>query len=314
MPTFCRADKKPASSAVASSGSAYAGAAAAITTPTPSAASSAFITCPFFPSVEKPCQLSCCGQVLTRLNHVVPYPNCESDGTTLALPPFRCTAWTPGFLASCSSRLSRPSWSTVWCCTLSGFSDICATKRFSCSGDWLPLRSLSGVRRPRTPLLATTVGAPAPIALPSIPAAGIELNMLPSAIAAGDTASGPAADNAAATVLTVGVAVAQLGGNDSFPTKVPELPMSADTELVSQPRPHQGPVSPPPRPSFGIAPNPGAGVNFRNCDTGKLVSSPRSLNPVVKLSGVLTALKSAVNVDAPFDPNRLFSRPLRVSV
>ena len=94
---------------------------------------------------------------------------------------------------------------------------ICATRRLSCSGDWLLLRSLSGVRRPRTPLLATTVGAPAPIALPSIPAAGIELNMLPSAIAAAGKASGPAADKAAATVLIAGVAVAQLGGTDSFP-------------------------------------------------------------------------------------------------
>src|ERR1700722_8130771 len=72
MPTFCRADKKPASSPAASSGSAYAGAAAAITMPTPSAASSVLITRPFFPSVEKPCQLSCCGQVLARLNNVVP--------------------------------------------------------------------------------------------------------------------------------------------------------------------------------------------------------------------------------------------------
>jgi len=64
--------------------------------------------------------------------------------------------------------------------------------------------------------------------------------MLPSAIAAGVTASGPLADNAAATVLIVGVAVAQLGGTDSFPTKVPELQISADTELVSQPQPHDG--------------------------------------------------------------------------
>src|SRR6201988_4751458 len=192
----------------------------------------------------------------------------------------------PGFFANRSSKLSRPSWSTVWCCTLSGFSDICATRRLSCSGDCLFLRSLSGVRRPRTPLLATTVGAPAPIALPSTPAAGMELNMPASAIAAAGTASGPAADNAAATVLIAGVAVAQLGGTDNLPTNVPALPISADTELVSQPRPNQGPVSPPPRPSFGIAPNPGAGVNLRNCDTGKLVSNPRSLNPVVKLSGV----------------------------
>src|ERR1700753_993574 len=210
MPTFCKADKKPASSPVASSGSAYAGAATAITIPTPTVASSTLITRPFF-LLLRLCQLSCCGQALNRLNHVVPQPDCESGGTTFALLLDRWTAWTPGFVASCSSRLSRPSWSTVWCCTLSGFADICATKRFSCSGDWLPLRSLSGVRR-RTPLLATTVGAPAPVALPSVPAAGIELNMLPSAIAAGDTASGPPADRAAASGSTAGVAGAPLGG------------------------------------------------------------------------------------------------------
>src|SRR6202008_638665 len=104
------------------------------------------------------------------------------------------------------------------------------------------------------------------------------------------------------------------GGTDNLPPNVPALPIPADTELVSQPRPNQGPVSPPPRPSFGIAPNPGAGVNLRNCDTGKLVSNPRPLNPVVKPSGVLTALKSAVYVDAPLGPNRLFSRPFRVPV
>ena len=75
------------------------------------------------------------------------------------------------------------------------------------------------------PLLATTVGAPAPIALPSIPAAGIDSTCF-LGIAAGDTASGPAADNAAATVLTAGVAVAQLA-TDNFPTKVPESPISA---------------------------------------------------------------------------------------
>jgi hypothetical protein len=40
----------------------------------------------------------------------VPQPYCASEGTTLALPPLdRCTAWMPGFFASCSSRLSRPS-------------------------------------------------------------------------------------------------------------------------------------------------------------------------------------------------------------
>ena len=55
-------------------------------------------------------------------------------------------------------------------------------------------------------------------------------------------------------------------------------------------------------------------MNLRNCDTGKLVSSPMSLNPVVKPSGAFIALKSAVYVDAPLDPNTLFSRPLRVSV
>ena len=71
------------------------------------------------------------------------------------------------------------------------------------------------------------------MALPSIPAAGIELNMLASAIVAAGTASGPAADNAAATVLTAGVAVAQLGGTDNFPTSVPAFPISADTELVA---------------------------------------------------------------------------------
>ena len=44
------------------------------------------------------------------LNWVAPYPNCASDGTTVGFPPFfRCTAWIPGFLASCSSRASRPS-------------------------------------------------------------------------------------------------------------------------------------------------------------------------------------------------------------
>ena len=53
--------------------------------------------------------------------------------------------------------------------------------------------------------------------------------MLPSTTAAGVTASGPAADNAAATVLTVGVAVAQLGGTDSFPTNVPEFEAVATT-------------------------------------------------------------------------------------
>lgn len=41
-------------------------------------------------------------------------PNCESEGTTLGLSPLdRCTAWMPGFFASCSSRLSRPSGSTL---------------------------------------------------------------------------------------------------------------------------------------------------------------------------------------------------------
>ena len=65
------------------------------------------------------------------------------------------------------------------------------------------MRSLSGVRRPRTPDF-TTSGAPAPAALPSIPARDIELNSPPSPSAAAGTASGPAADKAAATCLTYG--------------------------------------------------------------------------------------------------------------
>ena len=77
------------------------------------------------------------------------------------------------------------------------------------------------------------MGPRAPSALPSIPATDIELNRLPSPSAAAGTASGPAADNAAATVLIAGVAVAQLGGTDNFPTSVPAFPMPADTELVS---------------------------------------------------------------------------------
>src|SRR5947209_17035555 len=240
---------------------------------------------------------------------------------TLALPPLdRCTACMPGFLASCSSRLSSPSWSTVWCCTLSGFSEICATIRLSCSGECLPLESFrsfnsfSGVMRPRTPLPDTRVGAPAPIALPSIPATDIELNSPTSPSAAGGTMSDPAADSAAATVLTAGVAAAQLGGTDNCPTSVPESPMLADTELVSHPRPYHGPISPPPSPAFGGNPKPGAGVNLRNCETGKLVSNPMSLNCVLNPSGALTAENSAVNVDAPFEPKRPFRRPLMVLV
>src|ERR1700685_193581 len=53
MPTFCRADKKPASSPVASSGSAYTGAATPIMMPTLSAASSVLITHPSFFSMER---------------------------------------------------------------------------------------------------------------------------------------------------------------------------------------------------------------------------------------------------------------------
>src|SRR6516162_1935701 len=218
----------------------------------------------------------------------------------------------PGFLDSCSSRASRPSWSTLWCCTLSGFSDICATSRFRFSGEFLSLRSLSGVMRPRTPVPPTALGAPAPSALPSIPASDIELSRPPSPSAAAGTASGPAADNAAATVLMAGVAVAQLGGTDRFPTNVPAFPMPADTELYSVPRPKPNAPSPAPSSSFGSAPYAAGGANFSHCDTGKLVSSPMSLNPVVKPSGTFTALYRFVySVDVPA-PNSEFSNPFMV--
>src|SRR5262249_38443524 len=121
------------------------------------------------------------------------------------------------------------------------------------------------------------------------------------------TASGPAADKAAATVLMAGVAVAQLGGTDSFPTNVPAFPMLADTALYSVPRPKPNAPSPAPRASFGSPPYATGGANLRNCDTGKLISSPMSLNCVVKPSGTFTALNRAVNHAFPF--GTVFSRP-----
>ena len=132
------------------------------------------------------------------------------------------------------------------------------------------------------PSTAQSAGSPPPRALPSIPATDIELTRPPSPRAAAGTASGPAADSAAATVLMAGVAVAQLGGTDNFPTNVPAFPMPADTALYSVPLPKPNAPSPAPSASFGSAPYGTGGENLRNCDTGKLISRPMSLNPVVK--------------------------------
>ena len=53
---------------------------------------------------------------------------------------------------------------------------------------------------------------------------------------------------------------------------------------------------------------------MRNCDAGRLISNPMSLNPVVKPRGVLMALNTLLyNADAP-DPNIEFSSPFKVSV
>ena len=151
------------------------------------------------------------------------------------------------------------------------------------------------MRRLRTPAL-TTVGPPAPRALPSIPATDIELSSPPSPSAAAGTASGPAADKAAATVLMAGVAEAQLGGTVSDPTKVPRPKPAATglTALYSVPRPKPNAPSPAPSASFGSAPYAAGGANLRHCDTGKLISSPMSLYCVVRPSGTLTALYMAV--------------------
>src|SRR5271166_964463 len=58
MPTFCRADRKPASSPVMSPGSAYAGPATPTAVQTLSAASSVFITHPFSLISESGCPLA----------------------------------------------------------------------------------------------------------------------------------------------------------------------------------------------------------------------------------------------------------------
>ena len=88
------------------------------------------------------------------------------------------------------------------------------------------------------------------MALPSMPARDIELSSPPSPSAAAGTASGPAADNAAATVLIAGVAVAQLGGTRKFPTKVPRPKCASGvTEPNSVPRPQCGPQAQAPPPA-----------------------------------------------------------------
>ena len=119
------------------------------------------------------------------------------------------------------------------------------------------------------------VGGPGARGAPSMPARDVELNSPPSPSAAAGTASGPAADNAAATVLMAGVAVAQLGGTRKSPTRVP-CPKFASgvTEPNSVPRPQCGPQARPPARLSGSRPAAGVGANLRNCDTGKLISSP----------------------------------------
>src|ERR1700758_3693876 len=168
--------------------------------------------------------------------------------------------------------------------------------------------------RPRTPVRLRALGAPAPRALPSIPAADIELSSPPSPSAAAGTASGPAADNAAATVLMAGVAEAQLGGTDNFPTSVPAFPILPRTSLNSGPRPQCATPSPAPSAPLGSAPSAAWGANLRNCDAGRLISSPMSLNPVVKPSGTFMALYRSVTHADPFGPRRLLKIPLKKSV
>ncbi len=153
------------------------------------------------------------------------------------------------------------------------------------------------MRRLRTPARLYASGAPAPKALPSMPATAMELSSPPSPSAAAGTASGPAADSAAATVLMVGVAAAQLGGTVNFPTRVPRpqcgVIASGCIALNSVPWFQCGASPrPPPNASLGSGPSPGCGANLRSCEAGKLISRPMSLNPVVKFSGVLMALYS----------------------
>ena len=124
-----------------------------------------------------------------------------------------------------------------------------------------------------------------------MPASDIELSSPPSPSAAAGTASGPAADKAAATVRIAGVAGAQLGGTRKFPTSVPRPKCASGvTEPNSVPRPQCGAPSPAPSASLGIEPSQGLGANLRNCEAGKLISSPMSLYPVVKPRGTLMAL------------------------
>ena len=86
-----------------------------------------------------------------------------------------------------------------------------------------------------------------------MPAVDNELRRLPSPSAAAGTASGPAADKAAATVRMAGVFAVQLGGTVNAPTKVPR-PKPPDTALYSVPRPKPNAPRPAPSVSFGRAP------------------------------------------------------------